>query len=308
MASICVLGSAGFLGSHLVNALAGSGHHVVAVDREVPLARTTSEDAVEYVTADYSDASATRGPLSRCAVAIHLVSTTSPADRGPDITSDTTSNVVPTLRLLETCVDAGVERVLFASTGGAIYGPQGRERYAEDDPALPVSPYAIGKLAIERYLEHFSVEYGLRHTVFRVSNPYGPGQRLVRGQGLIPALFGSVLSGRPMTVYGDGSMTRDYVYVGDVARAVTTLASREPRHAIYNIGSGIGETVLAIVDAARAVTGRAIPVEHAAAPSSFVDRVVLDVGRFVDEFEPISTVELTDGLSETWDWAQHAYG
>ncbi len=189
----------------------------------------------------------------------------------------------------------------FASTGGAIYGDQDRAEFQENDPALPVSPYAIGKLAIERYLAYFGARRGTRATALRISNPYGPRQRSQRGQGLIALSLSRILSGEPVQRFGDGGMVRDYIHVSDLVRMILAIVNGEPAHPIYNLGSGVGTSVSEVLGAIRDAVGVDFPVVEMPIPKTFVRRVVLDTSRFTDEFGIVPTVELVDGIKETYE-------
>ena len=159
----------------------------------------------------------------------HFLSTSTPATADDDPGFDVRTNVAQSVDLFEICAAAGVEHVYFASTGGAIYGDQDRAEFQENDPALPVSPYAIGKLAIERYLAYFGARRGTRATALRISNPYGPRQRSQRGQGLIALSLSRILSGEPVQRFGDGGMVRDYIHVSDLVRMILAIVRRGAR-------------------------------------------------------------------------------
>ena len=152
--------------------------------------------------------------------------------------------------------------MLFASTGGAIYGDQGDKTvFSETDPTYPV--YAIGKLTIENYLRYFRRKHGLNSTVLRLSNPYGPRQNPNKRQGIIPIFLRQLALGRPVTVFGDGTMVRDYIYVADLAEMVAATVGRDPDQSLYNVGSGTGYSILEILDAVRAVRRASIPRSRA---------------------------------------------
>jgi UDP-glucose 4-epimerase len=230
----------------------------------------------------------------------HFLSTTTPVTAESDPTLDIRINVGQTVELLEACVENGVGHVYFASTGGAIYGQQGRAGYAETDRAMPISPYGIGKLTVEHYLHYFRARYGLASTALRISNPYGPRQRPRRRQGLIPIALRQIALGEPVTRYGDGSMVRDYLFVDDLVAMILPMVGRETSFDLYNIGSGVGYSVNEVLEALRAVTGRDFALTEAPTPSTFVDRVVLDVERYRAEFGRIPSTSLETGIERTW--------
>ncbi|MCP2031669.1 UDP-glucose 4-epimerase [Okibacterium sp. HSC-33S16] len=233
-------------------------------------------------------------------IVFHFLSTTSPATAESDPTLDIRTNIAQTVELLETCVAAGVDHFYFASTGGAIYGPQGKERYSEDDRALPISPYGIGKLAIEHYLSYFQTRHGLQSTILRISNPYGTRQHPNRRQGLIPIALRQISMGQPVLQYGDGTMIRDYVFVEDLVRMILPMVETPTRHRLYNLGSGEGQTVSEILESLRRVTGVDFDVDVRPKPSTFVDKVVLDTSRLTNEFGHRQLTRLDAGVDATW--------
>lgn len=211
-------------------------------------------------------------------------------------------NIAPTIQLLEASVEAGISRFYYASTGGAIYGNQGKSTYTENDRTLPVSPYGIGKLAIENYLEFFHTRHGLTSTVLRISNPYGPRQHPNKKQGLIPIVLRQLQRGLPVVRMGDGSMVRDYLYVGDLVQMIVSMVAIDTHNfGTYNLGSGIGHSVNQVLDTIHAVTGNNFEVTAVDVPSTYVDRVVLDVARFTAEFGLLTSTSLSEGIQTTFE-------
>ncbi|MGY1605495.1 NAD-dependent epimerase/dehydratase family protein [Geodermatophilus sp. SYSU D00815] len=301
MADCLVIGGNGFIGSHVVDSLLRRGHSVAVFDRHRMGPPRWGDRPVEVVHGDFLNAADVRAALRGSQVVLHLLSTTDPATAQGDPTMDIRTNITSSVQLFDACVDAGVAHVYFASSGGAIYGDQDQQVFAETDVTLPVSPYAIGKQAIESYLRYFRRTQGLESTTFRISNPYGPRQNPLKRQGVIPIFLRRVLEGAPLTVFGDGSMIRDYLYVGDLAEMIAEVVSTGPEHDLYNLGSGVGTTIDEVVGTIREVTGRDVPVEHLPRPATFVDHVVLSVERFEKEFATRATTSLADGVRLTWE-------
>jgi UDP-glucose 4-epimerase len=231
----------------------------------------------------------------------HFVSTTTPATAEDDPTLDIRTNIASSIDLLTLCVESGVSRVYFASTGGAIYGDRSGAVLNEIALPQPVSPYAIGKLAIEGYLRYFARKYDLASVAFRISNPYGPRQQANRLQGVIPTFLANMKHGRPVTVFGDGSMVRDYLFVSDAVRMIANVVEVDAEHSVYNIGSGTGTTVTEVLDAARAVTGLEPELVVSPIPPTFVASSVLDTKRYTSEFGAHGLISLHEGIASTWD-------
>ncbi|MFJ3391455.1 NAD-dependent epimerase/dehydratase family protein [Leifsonia aquatica] len=301
MDKAAVIGANGFLGSHLVDALALEGFDITAFDR---FSSRPSFDAASprVLAGDFLSRSDLDDAVAGQRFVFHFLSTTTPATAAGDPTLDIRTNVAQTVELLESCASAGVERIFYASTGGAIYGDQGRTEYAESDRALPVSPYGIGKLTIEHYLEYFRLTHGLDYTILRISNPYGTRQHPNRKQGLIPIALRRIANGEPVVQFGDGGMVRDYIYVEDLVRMIMPLVRDLGEHRLYNMGSGIGSSVAQILDVLRQVTGEDFAIDVRPAPPTFVDRVVLDTSRYVAEFGALSPATgLYEGVERTFE-------
>lgn len=300
MAKCLVIGANGFLGSHLVDELVRRGHEVTAFDRFSSGQPLYAAQEVTAVVGDLLNQAGLARALAGQEFVFHFVSTTTPMSAEDDPTLDIRTNVASSIDLFGLCVDAGVNKVYFASTGGAIYGDQSGALLTELSLPQPVSPYAIGKLAIERYLHYFERKYGLRSVALRISNPYGPGQRANKAQGVIPIFLRRVHQGLPLTIFGDGSMVRDYLYVTDAASMIADTVHFDTVHSLYNIGSGVGASVNELVEAVRDITGRKLEIEHAPVPPTFVDHAVLDVDRFGAEFGTRDAVSLREGIERTW--------
>jgi UDP-glucose 4-epimerase len=299
MANVLIVGANGFVGSHLVDGLARLGHTVTAFDR-FSTPPTFEATGVRILPGEFLNRSDVDAAVAGQELVFHFLSTTSPATAERDPTLDVRTNVVSTVDLLQACVKAGTRHVYFASSGGAIYGPQGRDSYVESDRTEPVSPYAIGKLSIENYLRYFHLVHGLSSTSFRISNPYGTRQRLNKLQGLIPIALRQVIAGKPIEIFGDGSMVRDYLYVEDLVKMICAFVEAEPAHAVYNLGSGRGYSVSEVVEVIGRATGISTGVVRRDVPRTFVDRVVLDTERFTSEFGAVDLTSLEDGVLRTF--------
>jgi UDP-glucose 4-epimerase len=301
VADVLVVGGNGFIGSHVVDALARRGHQVSAFDRFGRSRTQFTAAGVRVLAGDFLNADDVRRAVAGQDRVVHMLSTTDPASAENDPTVDVRTNLLSSIDLLAACADAGVGRVVFASTGGAIYGDQQKTVFSEEDPTLPVSPYAIGKLAIEHYLRYFRRKRGLASSVVRISNPYGPRQNPDKRQGVIPIFLRRLADGQPVTVFGDGSMVRDYVYVADVAEMVADITVGDPQHDVYNLGSGRGHSLDEIIRSIEQVTGREVVREHQPAPATFVDHVTLATERFEGEFPTRPTTTLAEGIRRTWE-------
>ena len=299
MAKCLVLGASGFIGSHLVDALVSAGHSVRAFDRIGTKIKYESP-GVEKIFGDFLNSNDLRNAVEGMEYVFHFISTTTPATAENDPRIDIDTNVRMSIELFDICANAQVKRVIFASTGGAIYGDSGENPHKETDRTLPVSPYAIGKLTIEHYLRYFKVKRGLDYVVFRISNPYGERQALHAKQGVIPIFIENIIQDMPITVFGDGSMIRDYIYVKDVASIITEVFDKSANKSVYNVGSGVPITVNQVIGAIEAVAKKKATIYHKETPPTFVHEVTLDVERIEAEFNVHAHTKLAHGIAATY--------
>lgn len=300
--AVClVVGGNGFIGSHLVDALAALGHQVRVFDRfSAGVARYDAPNVLP-IAGDFLNAGQLGEAVKGADYVFHFLSTTTPASAEQDPLVDIRTNVTSSVELLRQCAVQGVRHVFYASTGGAIYGSTGPGRVDEAAVPRPVSPYAIGKLTVEGYLRYFRATHGLSSTSFRISNPYGPRQQSTHTQGVIPIFLRAVSRGEPITVYGDGSMVRDYIYVEDLAALVARASLAPPSRDLYNLGSGLGYSVSQLIEVISAVTGITPRIRFVDKPVTFVDKIVLDPTRFEKELGISSAfTSLENGIKKTW--------
>jgi UDP-glucose 4-epimerase len=294
-----VTGGAGFIGSHVVDALVGRGDDVLVLDDLSRGRRENVNERARLSVVDVREASAVvaafaEGPPDVC---FHLAA--QPDVRvsvaRPDF--DAEVNVLGTIRVLEAAREHGVQ-VVFSSTGGAIYG-ECEEPAPEDAPRLPVSPYGASKLCGEEYLATYNRLHGTQHVALRLGNVYGPRQDPHGEAGVVAIFLGRIRDGDTPYIFGDGRQTRDYVYVGDVARAILAAVG----HAgVFNVGTGRETSVLELYEGCRRATGAAVEPEFAPPRLGELGRSVLDPARSARELGFRATTSLPDGLAATWEF------
>ncbi len=304
MTSVLIVGGNGFMGSHLVDRLAADGHEVAVFDRfSTPHPRYVAQ-GVRAVVGDLGDVSRLASAMRGVDEVYHFVSPTTPATAAIDPVSDVRDGLPRSIALLQTAVNSGVGRVVFASSGGTIYGDQPVAAFSESHVPCPVSPYGIGKLAVEGYLRYFQRTHGLDTIALRISNPYGPRQEGTGGHGFIAIAVSAAAHGGPVTVFGDGSMVRDYIYIDDVVATIGSMTGRPHDHEVYNIGSGHGVSVTDLLSVVENTTGRRLQITVSDVPPSFVQRSVLDISRVVEEFGVVPAVGLDEGMARVWAVSQ----
>jgi UDP-glucose 4-epimerase len=301
---VMVTGGAGFIGSHLVDACLDAGHQVVVVDDLSSGRRTNLNVRARWYQVDVrTEEIAAVIEAERPDVICHHAAQVSVRRSVEDPVNDASINVVGTLRLLEAARRHGVSRVVFASTGGAIYGEVDAGLADEDHPRRPVSPYAIAKLSVEYYLEGYRATHGLESVVLRYANVYGPRQDPHGEAGVVAIFIQKILAGTAPTIFGTGDQIRDFVYVDDVVRA-NLLALGLPltpgSSTVFNVASGIDVSVNALWRELARISGTRLRPVHADERAGDLRRSALDPSRAKRELGWSPEVELSDGLARTW--------
>ena len=242
---ILVTGGAGFIGSHVTDALVAAGTHEVAIIDDLSTGkRERLNPGARFYHANIRNADEVRMTIDRekPEVIVHLAAQMDVRRSVADPAFDAEVNLVGLINLMECGRQNGLRRVIFSSTGGAIYGEQETFPCDESHPKRPVSPYGVAKMATEAYLFFYKVQYGIDYVALRYANVYGPRQDPHGEAGVVAIFCGRLLEGKPCTVFGDGGQTRDYVYVGDVVRANVAALGANVSGAI-NIGTGVETSV-----------------------------------------------------------------
>jgi UDP-glucose 4-epimerase len=296
---ILVTGGAGFIGSHTVDALVSAGHDVAVLDDLSAGKREQVNPAARLHHVDLRDAEKVKAVVGRekPEVIVHLAAQMDVRRSVADPAFDAQVNVVGMLNLMEAGRVNGLRRVVFSSTGGAIYGEQDTFPCDEDHPQRPVSPYGVAKLATERYLFFYKVQYGIDYLALRYANVYGPRQDPHGEAGVVAIFCGRMLEGKPVTIFGTGEQTRDYVYVGDVVRA-NLAAVKSPATGAINIGTGIETSVNRLFQELAGSSYELKPVYGPARPGE-QQRSVISPTRAARELGWRAEIGLRDGLSRT---------
>ena len=301
---VLVTGGAGFIGSHLTDAFLARGDEVLVVDDLSHGRHARLDDDAVLHKLSVTDA----GPLTAlvqqarpeliCHLAAQIdvrVSVAAPAD-------DARTNAVGTVNVLEAARAAGA-RVLFCSTGGALYGRDAPIPSMEDVLPLAESPYGIAKYCAEQYVGLYNRLHGCGHTILRLANVYGPRQDPAGESGVIPIFCARVLAGERPVIYGDGTQTRDYVYVGDAVAAFLAAADRG-RPGTWNIGTGVEVSVLDLARLIGAAAGRAVDPEFAAARPGELQRSALAAERAERDLGWRPAMPLADGVRRVYRWIE----
>lgn len=297
-----VTGGAGFIGVHLAHALVGSHFDVTIFDRTPAQIGALADCPVRVVTEDLANRHAVQEALRGVDVVYHLAWSGIPSSSNLSIRANTGNNLLSTLDLLDECRNAAVKRVVFMSSGGAIYGQAQQLPIPEHHPTAPISAYGAAKLSVEAYLHVYGHLYDLNYISLRPSVPFGEWQNSGRGQGAVNVFLRNVYCGRPIVVWGNGDIVRDFFYVGDLARACLLAANTDVAAGVYNIGGGVPITLRELIEMIRYVTGRAVPVIHAPARGFDPPSIVLDISKARCMLGWTPRVPIVDAIARTWSW------
>ena len=301
---VCVTGGAGFIGSHVADSLLGRGHTVHVIDDLSTGRRQNVPSGAQLFEQDI------RSDRAAALIAEHeydlLVHHAAQMDVRRSVEApgfDADVNIRGLLNLMEAGVEHGLQKVVFASTGGAIYG---EPEYTPQDlyhPRRPVSPYGVAKLAAEKYLQYYRHEYGVETVSLRYANVYGPRQNPHGEAGVVAIFARELLTGGQPVIYGDGEQTRDYVYVGDVVHANLAALSYQGS-GVFNVGTTRETSVNELFRTMRDIAGSDVPEEHAPAKPGEQQRSVLGIEQSSQQLGWEPQVALDEGLSRTIRWFQ----
>jgi UDP-glucose 4-epimerase len=277
-----VAGGSGFLGQNLVNRLLEKGYQVRVLSRR-------SQDAVDWAVdlgsrldwqvGDFNQTAVLERALEGCTWVFHLVSSALPARPSSDAERFIAFDIGSSAVMLELCRQIGVRKVIFFSSGGTVYGVPKTIPIKEHQHCDPINSYGIQKLAIEKYMRLYSYLYGLETVSLRIANPYGPGQRGIGSQGFIGVACNAILSGLEIRIWGDGTVTRDYVHVDDVTCAAVLALERDVSEMEINIGSGVGTNLQEVLLELEQATGRTAKVDYMPGRPFDVLANVLDISK-----------------------------
>jgi UDP-glucose 4-epimerase len=299
---ILVTGGAGFIASHIVDRYLADGHEVCILDNLSTGRRENVPPQARLYEADIRDAAQVQAIMARekPEVVNHHAAQISVVVSLSQPRFDAETNILGSLNLIQAALDHGVQKFIYGSTGGAVYGDVPAEALPipETYPVHPISPYGISKHTVEHYLYLAQHNYGLRTTTLRYSNVYGPRQNAEGEAGVVAIFTNRLLRGQTCTIFGSGAQTRDYVYVEDVVEA-NRRALEAGDGEIFNIATGVETSVLGVVEALEAAWGGPVQVEHAPPRVGEVERNCLDITKARRQLGWEPRVRVPDGIRRT---------
>jgi len=300
--TVCITGGAGFIGSHVADAHLAAGRRVLIIDNLSGGKRENVPEGAELHVLDIrSEEAADLVRNAGVEILVHHAAQMDVRRSVEDPVFDAEVNILGSLNLAEAARRGGVRQIIFASTGGAIYGEQDYFPADEKHPARPVSPYGVSKLSFERYLFYYFVTYGLNATCLRYANVYGERQNPHGEAGVVAIFLNRLLGGQAPTINGEGLQTRDYVHVSDVVRANLAAVGR-PGFNIYNVGTGIETSVVDLYKEIARALGTDLQAQHGPGKQGEQQRSVVDGGLGRRELGLPQPIPLSEGLARTAAW------
>lgn len=308
---ILLLGAAGFIGTNLTIELAKNAENeITLVDRcrdffnpivNINLKNIRIVESGLTVDMDFDSI------LKNQEVVYHLVSTTVPTTSNQHISQELVSNVVFSANLFEACIRCGVKKVVFISSGGTVYGKEVDCPLKEKTATNPISSYGVQKVTIEKLLYLYRYMYGLDYRIIRLANPYGPYQRPNGVLGAVTTFTYKALKGDEITVYGDGSVVRDFIYIDDAIRAIMKIAKGENKHRTFNLGCGYGTSIKQVLETIEKALGKSMNVSYIEGRKVDVPVNYLDISRYEKYYGALNPISLEEGIKKTADFMKHEY-
>jgi UDP-glucose 4-epimerase len=299
-----VLGGCGFIGSHLVDGLLDNGYEVIIFDKENVDTKNIKHNLnkIELIEGDFANENDITMAIKDINYIFHFIGTTLPQSSTQNPIYDIESNVISTVRMLEIAKTANVKKIIFASSGGTIYGIPQQIPISEDHPTNPICAYGISKLIIEKYLHLYYKLYGLDYVSLRFSNAYGERQDPNGSQGAIAVFLGNIIKNKLINIWGDGRVIRDYIYIKDIVDAcLKATESIQNEYHVFNIGSGVGTSLKELIDILCQITKKDIQINYTEKRKIDVPINVLDISvtKKILSWEP--KYSLTDGIKKMLD-------
>jgi len=296
---IVIIGAGGFIGHAVVNAFDSAGYEVIGINRSEPV---SSPESVKWVIGDGHDWDVVSDQIQDHTMVIYLGGDIRPGSGVMPQSTHIKRDLKPVLKLAEHLSEYNDCQLIFTSSGGTVYGKAVELPIPEQHNTAPLSAYGVTKLAAENYLRILARNYGIRIKVLRISNPYGPGQVVKKAQGFIAAAMRAAYGGTGLTIWGDGQIVRDYVYITDVAKAYLRTLNCKSDYNIFNVGYGQGYSLNQIVTLVETATGCDIDVTYETGRPVDVEKNVLliDKAKIGMGWEPEHSIE--DGLKLTANW------
>lgn len=308
---ILLLGAAGFIGTNLVIELAKNPENeITVVDRNKQYFKTLEKMHFPYLNIIESDlAMDSDYEKLVCGhdLVYHLISTTAPTTSNQHIAEELKGNVVLSANLFEACVHQGVQKVVFLSSGGTVYGKESKCPLNEKTPTNPITSYGIQKVSIEKLLYLYNYMYGLDYRIIRLTNPYGPYQRPNGVLGAVTTFTFKTLRNEEIQVYGDGSVVRDFIYIEDAVKGIQKIVNGKNRHHTFNLGCGYGTSIKQVLETIERALNIEVNVRYTEGRKVDVPVNYLDIKRFETAYGSLNPLSLEEGIKKTAKFMREFY-
>lgn len=305
MKNILFIGGAGFIGSNLMSPfLNNSGYKVFVI--ETPLANISKlsiyKDKITLIRGFLSDFDLLQTVIIEHKIQkiVHLVSTLIPGSSYSDYKKEYENVIFPTVKLMGLCAEREIEFVYFSS-GGTVYGDDSAEKFKESDTLAPISYYGLSKQIIENSILFENRSKKLDYLIIRPSNPFGPGQNLNSGQGLIAVAIGKILSNEPLVIWGDGNSVRDYMHIDDLSDSFFNLIDSNVKNDIINIGSGFGYSINDIIVQLNSIFEEDVKVVYEKSRIVDVSNMVLDISK-LHSYVKVKHTPINIGIKQFYEY------
>lgn len=301
---VLVTGGTGFIGSFVVENLLSSEHEVVIIanGRQLPVYLEEFSNRITYFQGDFGELDVLERVLPGCNAVIHLAWSTVPKQTKGATAFEFSGNITSSINLIEKCLDFNINKFIFISSGGTVYGIPDQIPIPESHNLNPISNYGLSKLTTEKLIHLYHYSQNINYTILRVSNAYGERQNIFKEQGVIGVWLKNILQKQEIEIWGDGSAVRDYVYVKDVASAFTNALDTVNGSAIYNIGGGKGYSLNDILLEINKIVDIPFKVNYKSSRNFDVPINVLDISKAKENLNYRPKVDLSEGILKTWKW------
>lgn len=308
---ILLLGAAGFIGTNLTIELAKNAENeITLVDRCKDFFNPVINKNLKNIRIIESGLTVDTdfdSILKNQEMVYHLVSTTVPTTSNQHISQELVSNVVFSANLFEACIRCGVKKVVFISSGGTVYGKEVDCPLKEKTATYPISSYGVQKVTIEKLLYLYRYMYGLDYRIIRLANPYGPYQRPNGVLGAVTTFTYKALKGDEITVYGDGSVVRDFIYIDDAIRAIMKIVNGENKHRTFNLGCGYGTSIKQVLTTIEKALEIKLKVSYIEGRKVDVPINYLDISRYEKYYGALNPISIEEGIRKTADFMKQEY-
>lgn len=295
---IVVFGADGFIGVNLIKALLKKSNvKVIAIDRQFLNLSKIKASNLFLLKMDFTNCDNFDDVLDAGDIVFHLVSNSIPGSNSFNLKEDFLLNAFPTITLLNSCVKKKIRKIVFLSSGGAIYG-KNNQLCSEDDLLQPISPYGLQKAVLEKIIYLYNYQFSLSYNIIRLSNPYGPFQKPNRGQGVINTFLFNAIKEEGIKIYGNGNIVRDYIFISDAISMILKI-SFSTHDGIFNVGSGVGVSLNTIINELEKFLNKRIFKDYVSGRVNDIPINVLSINKYINYFGSVKFVTLNDGFKLT---------